>query len=64
MSTPSPHPVPKDTIRLTVQIDVPYEHKIVNYGDNSKQVIKDYINSEKFGSYLLEVGGRSEQGQE
>ena len=22
MSTPSPHPVPKDTIRLTVQIEV------------------------------------------
>ena len=64
MSTPSPHPVPNDTIRLTVQIEVPYDHEIVNYGDNSKQVIKDYINSDKIGSYLLEVGGNREQGQE
>ena len=57
MSTPSTKPVPRNTIRLTIQVEVPYKSSIVNYGDKSKQIIRDYINSDNFGSYLVEVGG-------
>jgi hypothetical protein len=45
-----------DTIRMTVQIDVPYESEIMNYGDVSKQKILDFINSDAFTSYSISAG--------
>jgi hypothetical protein len=48
--------VGSDTIRMTVQVDVPYESKIMNYGDVSKQKILDFINSDAFTSYSISAG--------
>ena len=47
--------VPEDTIRLTVQIDVPYYSDIMNYGEVTKKTLKDYINNNEF-SVILENG--------
>jgi|TARA_B110000444_G_scaffold187555_1_gene176879 hypothetical protein len=58
MGVPSPHGVGPDTIRMTIQVEVPYENDIMNYGEKSKQLIKDYINSDKFGGYSIEAGAR------
>jgi hypothetical protein len=56
MGAPSPHSVAPDVIRMTIQVEVPYENDIMNYGYKSKQLIRDYINSDKFGSYKIEAG--------
>ena len=56
MGTPSPHPLAEDTIRITVQLEVPYNHDLMNYGEEVRKVFKDYVNSDKFGSFLLENG--------
>ena len=57
MGVPSPQGVGPDTIRMTIQVEVPYSNDIMNYGNKGKQLIRDYINSDNFGSYLVEVGG-------
>ena len=59
MGTPSPLGVGPDTIRMTIQVEVPYENDTMNYGDKSKQLIRDYINSDKFSSYLIENGANN-----
>jgi hypothetical protein len=56
MGVPSPHGVGPDTIRMTIQVEVPYSNDIMNYGYNSKQLIRDYINSNEFSSYKIEAG--------
>ena len=56
MGTPNPHPLAEDTIRITVQLEVPYNHDLMNYGEKTRKVFKDYVNSDKFGSFLLENG--------
>ena len=56
MGVPSPHGVGPDTIRMTIQVEVPYENDIMNYGEKSKQLIRDYINSNEFSSYKIEAG--------
>ena len=61
MGAPSPHPVAPDTIRMTIQVEVPYENDIMNYGEKSKQLIKDYINSDAFGGYRIEAGPRTKE---
>jgi|TARA_R110000803_G_scaffold161817_1_gene225440 hypothetical protein len=61
MGAPSPHSVGPDTIRMTIQVEVPYENDIMNYGEKSKQLIRDYINSDKFGGYKIEAGAREWQ---
>ena len=58
MGVPSPHGVGPNTIRMTIQVEIPYENDIMNYGEKSKQLIKDYINSDKFGGYSIEAGAR------
>jgi hypothetical protein len=47
--------VPADTTRLTVQIDIPYDSDIMNYGEVTKRTVKDYINNNEF-SVILENG--------
>ena len=61
MGAPSPHRSCPDTIRMTIQVEIPYENDIMNYGDISKQVVKDYINSDKFGGYSIEAGPRTKE---
>jgi hypothetical protein len=56
MGVPSPHGAGPDTIRMTIQVEVPYSNDIMNYGYNSKQLIRDYINSNEFSSYKIEAG--------
>ena len=56
MGTPNPNPLAEDTIRITVQLEVPYKHDLMNYGEEARKVFKDYVNSDKFGSFLLENG--------
>lgn len=56
MGTPNPNPIAEDTIRITVQLEVPHESELLSYGHKCKQVFKDYVNSDKFGSFLLENG--------
>tara|TARA_R110001592_G_scaffold86773_1_gene256195 strand:+ start:798 stop:953 length:156 start_codon:yes stop_codon:yes gene_type:complete len=41
---------------MTIQVEVPYDNDIMNYGEKSRQIIKDYINSDKFVGYLIEAG--------
>lgn len=53
---PTNDSVGDNTIRMTVQVDVPYESKIMNYGDVSKQKILDFINSDAFTSYSISAG--------
>lgn len=53
---PTNDSVGDNTIRMTVQVDVPYESKIMNYGDVSKQKILDFINSDAFTSYSMSAG--------
>ena len=56
---PTKGDVKPDTIRMTVQIDVPYEGKIMNYGELSKQKILDFINRDAFTSYSILAGPSS-----
>lgn len=56
MGAPSPLRISPDTIRMTIQVEVPYSNAVMNYGTKSKQLIRDYINSDKFGSYKIEAG--------
>ena len=56
MGTPNPHPLAEDTIRITVQLEVPYKHDLMNYGEEARKVFRDYINCNKFDSFLLENG--------
>lgn len=53
---PTNDSVGDNTIRMIVQVDVPYESKIMNYGDVSKQKILDFINSDAFTSYSMSAG--------
>jgi len=55
---PTPDAVERDTIRMTVQIDVPYDNDTMNNGYISKQKIVDFINSDAFSSYGLIAGPR------
>ena len=52
----TPNPLAEDTIRITVQLEVPYKHDRMNYGEEAKKVFRDYVNSDKFGSFQLENG--------
>jgi hypothetical protein len=52
----TPNPLAEDTIRITVQLEVPYKHDLMNYGEEAKKVFRDYVNSDKFGSFQLENG--------
>jgi hypothetical protein len=56
MGSPNPNPLAEDTIRITVQLEVPYKHDLMNYGEEAKKVFRDYVNSDKFGSFQLENG--------
>jgi hypothetical protein len=46
---------------MTIQVEIPYENDIMNYGDISKQVVRDYINSDAFGGYRIEAGPRTKK---
>lgn len=61
MGVPSPQGVGPDTIRMTIQVEVPYSNDIMNYGNKGKQLIRDYINSNEFSGYKLEAGAREWQ---
>ena len=56
MAVSSINPCPPDTIRMTVEIQVPHDEKIMNYGHVAKQTIRDYINSDKLGSFTIVNG--------
>ena len=43
MGAPSPLRISPDTIRMTIQVEVPYSNAVMNYGTKSKQLIRDYI---------------------
>jgi hypothetical protein len=55
MSVPRGKPIPKGMIRMTVQIEVPYEHDIMNYGYVAREKIKEYIDNDHYG-FQLENG--------
>ena len=55
MAVPKLTPVPKGTIRMTVQVEVPYEHDVMNYGQIARDRIKTYIDKNDY-SFLLENG--------
>ena len=63
MGIPSNKPIPPNTIRMTVQLEVPHSEEIMNYGNISKKTIVDYINSDKFQTYLVESGPRNYETQ-
>ena len=54
---PSNQPCQPGTIRMTVQVEVPYENRIMNYNDISRDMFKDFINSEKFSGMTIEARG-------
>lgn len=54
---PSNQPVQPGTIRMTVQVEIPYESEIMNYCDKSRQKFKDFINSDSFTSMSVEARG-------
>jgi hypothetical protein len=54
-----PDPIPHDTIRMTVEVEVPHEEAIMNNGSIAKQIIRDYINSNEFSSFDISSGPRS-----
>lgn len=54
---PSNQPVQPGTIRMTVQVEIPYESEIMNYCDKSRQKFKDFINSDSFTSMAVEARG-------
>jgi hypothetical protein len=58
MAVPSVTSVPKGTIRMTFQIEVPYEHDVMNNGHVARQKIAEYINNGKYG-FQLENGPSS-----
>tara|TARA_R110001606_G_scaffold393443_1_gene563361 strand:+ start:1042 stop:1263 length:222 start_codon:yes stop_codon:yes gene_type:complete len=53
---PSNKEVKPNTIRMTVQVEVPYKNELMNYGYLCKQEVRDFINSDEFGGMLLEAG--------
>ena len=53
---PSPKDVEPNTIRMTVQVEVPYSNELMNYNDKTLQLFKDFINSDKFTSMGVEAG--------
>jgi|TARA_B110000503_G_C7156333_1_gene417504 hypothetical protein len=55
MSVPRTTPIPKGTIRMTVQIEVPHEEPIMNYGAVAREKIKEYIDNNTY-SFTLENG--------
>ena len=36
----TPNPLAEDTIRITVQLEVPYKHDLMNYGEEAKKVLE------------------------
>ena len=55
MAAPRVTPIPRGTIRMTVQVEVPYEHDVMNYGHIARDRIKTYIDKNDY-SFLLENG--------
>tara|TARA_R110000772_G_scaffold16902_7_gene47631 strand:+ start:98 stop:283 length:186 start_codon:yes stop_codon:yes gene_type:complete len=55
MAAPRVTPIPRGTIRMTVQVEVPYEHDVMNYGQIARDRIKTYIDKNDY-SFLLENG--------
>lgn len=55
MNAPRTTPVPKGMIRMTVQIEVPYEQEIMNYGYVARERIQQYIAKDHYG-FSLENG--------
>jgi len=56
---PRANPIPHDTIRMTVEVEVPHEEDIMNDGSKAKQIIRDYIKSNEFSSFYITSGPRS-----
>ncbi len=56
---PSNQPCQPGTIRMTVQVEIPYENEIMNYNDLSKQAFIDFINSNKFSGMSVEARGHA-----
>lgn len=54
---PSNQPVQSGTIRMTVQVEIPYDSEIMNYCDKSRQKFKDFINSDSFTGMSVEARG-------
>lgn len=61
MSYPNPNPTKPNTIRMTVEVEIPYDLEVVQYVDKGKQKIIDYINSDKFQSYEMIIGPHNEE---
>ena len=59
MSVPRTTPIPKGMIRMTVQIEVPYEEEIMNYGYVARERIKEYVAKGHYG-FLLENGAKAD----
>ena len=55
MAVPKLTPVPKGTIRMTVQVEIPHEEAVMNYGHIARDRIKTYIDKNDY-SFLLENG--------
>ena len=55
MSVPRTTPIPKGMIRMTVQIEVPHEEEIMNYGYVARERIQEYVAKGHYG-FLLENG--------
>ena len=56
---PRNSPCPTDTIRFTVEVEVPFDNGVLNDGNKSRKIIRDFINSKEFGSYYTVSGPRS-----
>ena len=56
---PSNQPCQAGTIRMTVQVEIPYKNEIMNYNDLSKQAFRDFVNSDDFGGMNIEARGVS-----
>ena len=61
MSCPNPTPTKPNTIRMTVEVEIPYDLEVVQYVDKGKQKIINYINSDKFQSYEMIIGPHNEE---
>ena len=59
MSVPRTRPIPKGMIRMTVQIEVPYEEEIMNYGYVARERIQKEIGEGHYG-FLLENGAKAD----
>ena len=55
MAVPKLTPVPKGTIRMTVQVEIPHEEAVMNCGNVARQRIAEYIDKGTY-SFLLENG--------